>query len=87
MAYHSRLDVTVRGVSVVKVRDIIEAIEDAGWVYVRTAGDHRQYAREGATNVVTIAGKPGDDMSEGTLGAICRTAGIDKSALKGRRKK
>lgn len=69
----------------VKVRDIIEAVEDAGWVYVRMNGSHRQYAHEGQDAVVTISGKPGDEMPEGTLATVCRTAGIDKNALKGRR--
>lgn len=68
----------------VKVRDIIEAIEEVGWVYVRTKGSHRQYKREGSTDVVTIPGKPSEDMPEGTLTAVCRKAGIDKDALKGR---
>ena len=68
----------------VKVRDIIEAVEAAGWVYVRTTGSHRQYEREGSPDVVTIPGKTGDDMPEGTLTAVCRKAGISKNALKGR---
>ena len=64
---------------------MIEAVEAAGWVYVRTRGDHRQYSRTGSQDVVTIPGKPGDDVAEGTLTAICRKAGLDKQALKGRR--
>lgn len=66
----------------VKVRDIIEAVEDAGWVYDRTEGDHRVYTREDAGGIVVIPGKPGGDMPEGTLGSICRQAGISKAKLK-----
>jgi len=64
----------------VKVRDVIEAVEEAGWTYGRTRGDHRIYKR--TEQQVVIAGKPGDDMPEGTLNSVCRTAGIDKATLK-----
>lgn len=73
--------------AMVKVRDIIEAVEAAGWVYDRTTGDHRQYKHPTRPDVVTIPGKPGDDMPEGTLNTVCRKAGIDKATLKrGRRR-
>ncbi len=64
----------------VKVRDVIDAVEEVGWMYERTRGDHRIYKR--AEQQVVIAGKPGDDMPEGTLNNVCRTAGIDKAMLK-----
>ena len=66
----------------VKVRDVIEAVEAAGWVYERTRGDHRIYGRPGQPGQVTIAGKPGNDMPEGTLNSVCRAAGISKAQLK-----
>ncbi len=70
----------------VKVRDIIEAVEEAGWVYERTESSHRIFKREDAGGIVVIPGKPGDDMPEGTLTSICRQAGINKAKLKrGRR--
>ncbi len=65
----------------VKVRDVIDAVEEAGWIYEeRTRGDHRIYKR--TEQQVVIAGKPGDDMPEGTLNSVCRTAGIAKATLK-----
>jgi predicted RNA binding protein YcfA (HicA-like mRNA interferase family) len=72
--------------AMVKVRDIIEAVEAAGWVYDHTSGDHRVFKREGVARLVVIPGKPGNDMPEGTLTNVCRQAGINKSMLKrGRR--
>ena len=70
----------------VKVRDVIVAIEEIGWVYDHTTGDHRIYVRPSQPGQVTVSGKPGQDLQEGTLSAICRQAGIDKATLKkGRR--
>jgi predicted RNA binding protein YcfA (HicA-like mRNA interferase family) len=66
----------------VKVRDIIEAVEEGGWAYDRTEGSHRIFTRDDAGGIVVIPGKPGDDMPEGTLTSICRQAGIDKGKLK-----
>ncbi len=51
-------------------------------MYSRTTGDHRIYQRDGELRPVVVAGKPGDDMLEGTLNAICRQAGISKDDLK-----
>ncbi len=48
----------------VKVRDVIEAVEEMGWVYDHTMGDHRIYVRPGQPGVVTIAGKLGSNMPE-----------------------
>ena len=66
----------------VKVRDVIEAVEVAGWLYDHTTGDHRVYKREELAGIVVIPGKPGDDMPEGTLTSVCRQAGINKGKLK-----
>jgi len=66
----------------VKAPDVIDAVEGAGWVYDRTRGDHRIYKRVGESARVVIAGKPGDDMPEGTLYSVCRTAGVDEATPK-----
>ncbi len=66
----------------VKVRDIIEAVAEDGWVYDHTTGDHRQFKHPTKPGVTTIPGKLGTDMPEGTLNAVCRQAGIDKAKLK-----
>jgi len=71
-----------REVSMVKVRDVIDAVELAGWLYDHTTGDHRVYKREELAGIVVIPGKLGADMPEGTLTSVCRQAGIDKGKLK-----
>lgn len=49
-----------------KVRDAIRAVEDDGWVYQRTRGDHRIYKHPTKTGIVVIAGHHRDDIPIGT---------------------
>jgi predicted RNA binding protein YcfA (HicA-like mRNA interferase family) len=42
---------------------IIKAVEAAGWVYVRPKGDQRPDVRLGELGIVTIPGKPTEDMA------------------------
>lgn len=60
----------------VKVRDIIKAVESAGWQFDRQSGSHRQFKHSTLKGVVTIAGKPGDDLDKGTELNIKRQAGL-----------
>ena len=60
----------------VKVRDVIRMIEDDGWQIARTRGSHRQYKHGIKSGLVTIAGKPGDDIAPGTLASIKKQAGL-----------
>jgi len=59
-----------------KVRDVIKLIEKDGWYLVRTRGSHRQYKHGIKKGLVTIAGKPGDDLAPGTLNSILKQAGL-----------
>jgi predicted RNA binding protein YcfA (HicA-like mRNA interferase family) len=59
-----------------KVRDVILLIEKDGWHLDRTRGSHRQYKHAIKTGLVTIPGKPGDDLAPGTLGSILKQAGL-----------
>lgn len=59
-----------------KVRDLIKQIESDGWYLVRTRGSHRQYKHHVKTGLVTILGKPGDDLAPGTLNSILKQAGL-----------
>ena len=68
-------DVRVRGM---KVRNVVKLIEDDGWRQARTRGSHRQYKHPDKPGLVTIAGKPGDDLAPGTLGSILKQAGLTK---------
>ncbi|MDP3937612.1 MAG: type II toxin-antitoxin system HicA family toxin [Deltaproteobacteria bacterium] len=58
-----------------KVRDITRRIESEGWYVVRTRGSHRQYKHSSKSGLVTIAGKPNDDLAPGTLSSILKQAG------------
>jgi predicted RNA binding protein YcfA (HicA-like mRNA interferase family) len=61
-----------------KVRDVIRLIEDNGWRLARTRGSHRQYRHPCKPGLVTIAGRPVDDLAPGTLASILKQAGLTK---------
>ena len=61
-----------------KVRDVIRLIEDDGWFQVRQRGSHRQFKHAKKPGLVTIAGKPGDDLAAGTLASVLKQAGLDE---------
>jgi predicted RNA binding protein YcfA (HicA-like mRNA interferase family) len=50
----------------VKVRDVIKLIAIDGWYLDRIRGSHRQFKHRTKHGLVTIAGKPGGDLSPGT---------------------
>jgi predicted RNA binding protein YcfA (HicA-like mRNA interferase family) len=58
------------------VRDIIRQIEEDGWRHIATRGSHRQYKHLTKLGRVTVAGKPRDDVSPGTLSSILKQAGL-----------
>lgn len=51
-------------------------LEEDRWYIVRTRGSHRQYKHLTKKGLVTIAGKPSDDLAKGTLNSILKQAGI-----------
>lgn len=59
-----------------KVREIIKWLEADGWVHVRTTGSHRQFKHPQKPEVVTVAGKPSDDLDAGTQNKILKSAGL-----------
>ena len=61
-----------------KVRQVIRLIESRGWRMDRIRGSHRQYKHPDRPGVVTIAGRPGDDLAPGTLSSILKQAGMKK---------
>jgi predicted RNA binding protein YcfA (HicA-like mRNA interferase family) len=60
----------------VKVRDVIKMLEDNGWFEVRQRGSHRQFKHASKPGLVTVAGKPGDDLAPGTLNSVLKQAGL-----------
>ena len=65
----------------VKVREVVKLLEDDGWSVVRQRGSHRQFKHPSKPGLVTIAGKPGDDLAPGTLNSILKQAGLKEGEL------
>jgi predicted RNA binding protein YcfA (HicA-like mRNA interferase family) len=59
-----------------KVRDVLKRLAEAGWVVVRTSGDHRQLRHASKPGTVTVPGHEGDDVKPGTLNSIWKQAGL-----------
>ena len=59
-----------------KIRDIIKLLEEDGWTVVRQRGSHRQFKHASKPGLVTVAGKPGDDLAPGTLSSVFKQAGL-----------
>jgi len=60
-----------------KVRDLLRWLVAAGWYLDRTRGSHRQFRHPAKPGLVTVAGKPGDDLAPGTLKSILKQAGLN----------
>jgi predicted RNA binding protein YcfA (HicA-like mRNA interferase family) len=58
------------------VRDVIRRIQADGWYHVRTRGSHRQYKHATKRGLVTVPGKPKDEVAPGTLSSILKQAGL-----------
>lgn len=59
-----------------KVRDAVKMLEKDDWFVVRTKGSHRQFKHKTKKGLVTIAGKPSDELAPGTLNSIVKQAGL-----------
>ena len=57
-----------------KVRDILKLIAADEWALDRTRGSHRQYKHPTKRGLVTVAGKPSDDLAPGTQNSILKQA-------------
>lgn len=60
-----------------KFRELSKQVEMDGWYLLNTVGSHMQYKHPTKTGRVTIAGKPGKDVPEGTRKSILRQAGLE----------
>jgi predicted RNA binding protein YcfA (HicA-like mRNA interferase family) len=61
-----------------KVSEILELLKRDGWYVARTRGSHRQFKHAAKAGLVTVAGKPGDDLAPGTLNSILKQAGLKR---------
>ncbi len=59
-----------------KVRDVLKLVKRDGWYLARTRGSHRQFKHDDKPGLVTIPGKPGDDLAPGTYSSILKQAGL-----------
>ena len=59
-----------------KVKDLINFLENDGWYLDRTKGSHRQFKHPTRQGTVTVAGKPSTEMPPGTLNAILKQSGL-----------
>ena len=57
-----------------KVRDVLKLLRDDGWYLARQRGSHQQYKHPTKRGLVTVAGKPNDDLAPGTLNSILKQA-------------
>ncbi len=61
-----------------KAKEVIEALENDGWYLARTKGSHRQFKHSTKRGLVTVAGKPNDDMAPGTQNSIFKQAELKR---------
>ena len=59
----------------VQVGEPIRRLEADGWVLVRTTGGHQIFRYHTKPGTVTVAGKPSEQLTEGTWIGIQRQAG------------
>lgn len=62
-----------------KIREMIKLIEEDGWYLARTRGSHRQFKHPTKSGLVTVAGKPSDDIAPGTLNSILKQAQLKQT--------
>jgi predicted RNA binding protein YcfA (HicA-like mRNA interferase family) len=60
----------------VKVREVIDLLEQHGWRLVRQRGSHRQFHHPSRLGLVTVAGKRNADLAVGTLRRLFKQAGL-----------
>jgi predicted RNA binding protein YcfA (HicA-like mRNA interferase family) len=62
-----------------KIREVIQKLEEAGWTHIRTKGDHRVF-RHPDGRITVVSGRLGDDVRPGTYKAILRQARIEEES-------
>jgi predicted RNA binding protein YcfA (HicA-like mRNA interferase family) len=62
---------------VIKVSEIIRRLKENGWYLDRQKGSHRQYWHDEKKRLVTVNGKPSDDITGDLLKSIENQSGIE----------
>ena len=60
----------------VKVKEAIKLIEKDGWYQARQKGSHRQFKHISKKGLVTINGKPSDDLTPFLENSVLKQAGL-----------
>lgn len=58
------------------VRQILKILRKDGWYVHHQTGSHRQMHHPAKAGMVTVAGKPKDDLNPKTLKSILKQAGL-----------
>jgi predicted RNA binding protein YcfA (HicA-like mRNA interferase family) len=59
-----------------KVRELVRLLEKEGWRQVRQRGSHRQFQHPIKPGTVTVSGKLGVEIPQGTLRSALKQAGV-----------
>lgn len=59
-----------------KVSHVLKVLRKDGWYLARVKGSHRQYKHAVKKGLVTVSGKPSDEIRKGTQASIFRQAGL-----------
>jgi len=62
--------------STLKVREVTDMLKADGWFWVRDRGSHHHFKHKTKPGLVTVPGKPGDDIHPKTLSSILKQAGL-----------
>lgn len=62
-----------------KVAYILKLLRNDGWQLIRTRGSHRQFKHPVKKGLVTVPGKPADEIKRGTLASILKQAKIKQT--------
>ena len=67
-----------------KVREVIRILKENGFALARTRGSHRVFEGfvGGQRRLVTVAGKPGEDIPKGTLSSIRQQSGLPRELFR-----
>jgi len=57
-----------------KVKAMIKMLAHDGWQLERIRGSHRQYKHPTKSGLVTVSGKPSDELALGTQSSIIKQA-------------
>jgi len=61
-----------------KVREILKRLRFDGWRQVRQKGSHRHFQHDQKPGIVTVAGKPGEDLHPKTFASILKQARLEE---------